>query len=628
MAFSHSSEVAIVSNAAIHDPSSEANPNLHVIQHVDFDLKIDFDTKTVSGNVKIMIEQIDTSTEKQEPLKLDIKDINVSRVTLNDAPVDFEIHPGSYPALGSVLCIKVGKQASKFAVVIEYSTTPQASALQWLEAQMTADKRSPFLFTQCQAIHARSLFPCQDTPKVKFTYTAKILAPANLQVLMSATKSNSTSSEVQENWGAHYFFQNVRVPSYLIALACGELNDSPIGLNSRVYAEPSVLPRAAREFNVVDRMLDAAVKICGPYSWGCYDILVLPPSFPYGGMENPQLTFVTPTILAGDGSLLSTIAHEIAHSWTGNLVTNATWEHFWLNEGHTVYVEGLILEELYGTDHRELFIELGYEVLQACLQNEFKANHPFAKLIPCLKGIHTDDSFSIVPYQKGSLFLYYLEKTYGKEAILKWLRAYIDNYREKSITTDEWKQFLSLHLGKQVLDEVDWDTWLFSAGPIPWVPPTNRVLSNVVDEITEKIRSTSLINDTECAAYLRSKYESMIPLQRQLLWQQLLKYVPLPHDNLNVLNTMLALSQTQNTEIRFRWSQIVIDSQYLPGLDGALEFLNSQGRLKFTRPLYRALMGWPSIRAQAINNFKANRPYMHPTTAKLVEKDIESAQSQ
>ncbi|VDN97374.1 unnamed protein product [Rodentolepis nana] len=613
---------------AVYDPSSESNPNLHVTQHVDFDLKIDFDTKTVSGHVKLMIEQIAKCKEKMDALKLDLKDINVSRVTLNDVPVDFEINPGTSPALGSVLCIKVGQQTSKFAVVIEYSTTPHSSALQWLDAQMTADKRNPFLFTQCEAIHARSLFPCQDTPSVKFTYTAKVLAPANLQVLMSATKSNSTSSEVQENWGAHYFFQNVRIPSYLIALACGELNNSPIGLNSRVYAEPSVLSRAARELNTVDRMLDAAVKICGPYSWGCYDILVLPPSFPYGGMENPQLTFVTPTILAGDGSLLSTIAHEIAHSWTGNLVTNANWEHFWLNEGHTVYVEGLILEELYGTDYRELFIELGYEILQACLQDELKENHPFAKLIPCLKGVHPDDSFSIVPYKKGSLFLYYLEKKYGKEAILKWLRAYIDNYREKSITTDEWKKFLAQQLGEQVLHEIDWDVWLFSPGPIPWVPLTNRVLSNVVDEVAEKIRTTSLLNDTECASYLRSQYELMIPLQRELLWQRLLKYVPLPHDNLNVLNTMLALSQTQNSEIRFRWSQIVISSQYLPELDGALEFLNSQGRMKFTRPLYRALMGWPSIRTQAINNFKANRPYMHPTTAKLVEKDIESAQSQ
>ncbi|KAM7537853.1 hypothetical protein Aperf_G00000073229 [Anoplocephala perfoliata] len=607
------------------DPSSESMPDLHVTQHVDFDLKIDFDTKTVSGSVKLLMEPIGVHGANLDTLKLDIKDINVSRVTINDTPVDFEINSGSYPILGNVLCIKIGQQTSKFAVMIEYSTTPQASALQWLDSQMTADKRSPFLFTQCQAIHARSLFPCQDTPRVKFTYTAKVLAPSNLQVLMSATKSTSTSSEVPENWGAHYFYQNVRIPSYLIALACGELNDSPIGRKSRVYAEPSVLPRASREFAGVDEMLDAAERICGPYSWGCYDILVLPPSFPYGGMENPNLTFVTPTLLAGDRSLTSVIAHELTHSWTGNLVTNATWEHFWLNEGHTVYVEGLILEQLYGTDYRELFIELGYEVLQACL-NEFKEGHPFAKLIPCLKGVHTDDSFSIVPYQKGSLLLYYLETKYGKEAILAWLRAYIDHFREKSITTDEWKQFLAQHLGQKVLEEIDWNEWLFRAGPIPWVPPTNRVLSNVVDQVAEKIISTSLLSDNEAATYVRTQYESMIPLQRQLLWQRMLKFVPLPHDNLNVLNAMLAMTHTQNAEIRYRWSLIVIYSEYLPGLDSALEFLNSQGRMKYTRPIYKALMGWSSIRTQAINNFKANRPHMHPTTAKLVGKDLELAQ--
>ncbi|CDS42029.1 leukotriene A 4 hydrolase [Echinococcus multilocularis] len=607
----------------IDDPSSESNLELFLTQHVDFDWKVDFDAKVVSGCVKLHLMPMDFFASCRDNLRLDIKDINVSRIHINNEPVEFTVDAGSYPNLGNVLSIKVGLQTSRFVVVIEYCTMPQSSALQWLDAQMTADKRQPFLFTQCQAIHARSLFPCQDTPRVKFTFSASVLAPPEVTVLMGAHRSTpSGHCDEPEKPSIHYFHQDIPIPSYLVALACGELDHARIGQRSFVWAEPSVLPWAKAEFEGVDDMIAAAESLCGDYEWGVYDILVLPPSFPYGGMENPCLTFVTPCLLAGDKSLTSVIAHEIAHSWTGNLVTNANWEHFWLNEGHTKYVEGLILERLYGTDYRELFIELGYEELLVCLE-EFKEGHPLAKMVPCLKGIHTDDAFSIVPYQKGSLFLYFLENKYGKAAVLSWLKSYISHFRRHSLSTRVWIEFMAAHLGKNILQEIDWNTWLYHAGSIPWVPRTNRKLSSVVDKVAERIKNTPLGSDAESAAYVRGQYETMLPLQRQLLWRRLLKCVPLSHDNLLVLNNMLAVSTSKNAEIRFLWSLIVLYSQYLPGVDGALEFLNSQGRMKYTRPIYKALVAWPSIKQQAINNYKANKQYMHPTTAKLVEKDIE-----
>ncbi|KAL5965642.1 Leukotriene A-4 hydrolase [Taenia solium] len=575
----------------IDDPSSESNPELFLTQHVDFDWKVDFDAKVVSGCVKLHLMPMDFYAQCRDTLKLDIKDINVSHIHINDEPVEFSVDAGCYPNLGNVLSINVGQQNARFVVAIEYCTMPQSSALQWLDAQMTADKKHPFLFTQCQAIHARSLFPCQDTPRVKFTFSASVLAPSELTVLMGAQRSTpSRHCDEPEKPSIHYFHQDIPIPSYLIALACGELEHARIGQRSFVWAEPSVLPWAKVEFEGVDDMIAVAESLCGDYEWGIYDTLVLPPSFPYGGMENPCLTFVTPCLLAGDRSLTSVIAHEIAHSWTGNLVTNSNWEHFWLNEGHTTYVEGLILERLYGTDYRELFIELGYEELLVCLE-DYKEGHPLAKMVPCLKGVHTDDAFSVVPYQKGSLLLYFLENKYGKEAILSWLKSYISHFRRHSLHTRVWMEFLSAHLGKNVLQEVDWNSWLYRAGPIPWVPKTNRKLSTVVDKVAERIKSTPLGSDAESAAYVRGQYETMLPLQRQLLWQRLLKCVPLAHDNLLVLNNMLAVSTSKNAEIRFL-----------------------------------ALVAWPSIKQQAINNYKANKQYMHPTIAKLVEKDIELSQ--
>ncbi|VDM33069.1 unnamed protein product, partial [Hydatigera taeniaeformis] len=568
----------------IDDPSSESNPELFLTQHVDFDWRIDFDSKTVNGCVKLHLMPMDFYAQCRDTL-------------LFPSTCDF----------------------SSFVVTIEYCTMPQSSALHWLDAQMTSDKKHPFLFTQCQAIHARSLFPCQDTPRVKFTFSASVLAPREVTVLMGAQRSTPSQKP-----SIHYFSQDIPIPSYLVALACGELER--IGQRSFVWAEPSVLPWAKAEFEGVDDMIAVAESLCGTYEWGIYDILVLPPSFPYGGMENPCLTFVTPCLLAGDRSLTSVIAHEIAHSWTGNLVTNANWEHFWLNEGHTTYVEGLILERLYGTDYRELFIELGYEELLVCVK--YKEGHPLAKMVPCLKGINMDDAFSIVPYQKGSLFLYFLENKYGKgefdSAILSWLKSYISHFRRHSVSTRVWMEFLAAHLGKNVLQEIDWNAWLYRAGPIPWVPK----LSTVVDKVAERIKSTPLGSDAESAAYVRGQYETMLPLQRQLLWRRLLKCVPLAHDNLLVLNNMLALSTSKNAEIRF----LLVSNLFLSfklsktTICHALRFLNSQGRIKYTRPLYKALVAWPSIKQQAINNYKANKQYMHPTIAKLVEKDIELSQ--
>uniref|UniRef100_A0A0X3PPR4 Peptidase M1 leukotriene A4 hydrolase/aminopeptidase C-terminal domain-containing protein n=1 Tax=Schistocephalus solidus TaxID=70667 RepID=A0A0X3PPR4_SCHSO len=603
------------------DPSSNSNPEYFLTRHVNFDWTIDFNTKTISGCVAYEMVAFDLSTAPDQMLVFDVKDLEISKVCINETETKWLVTDGPHPQLGSCLKIHLPEQTASFTLHIGYQTSPQSPALQWLDAAITADKQKPFLFTQCQAIHARSLFPCQDTPRVKFTYTATVRADPCMTVLMSAKYCADSTECPSSGNPVHNFEQPIPVPSYLVALVCGDLRSAQIGPRSKVWAEPSVVERAAFEFGEVDQVISAAERICGPYQWGNYDILVLPPSFPFGGMENPCLTFVTPTLLAGDRSLICTIAHEASHSWTGNLVTNASWENFWLNEGHTKYLEGLVLEAMYGVDYRELHIELGYEELQACLA-DFKQGHPFTKLVPCLDGVDPDDCFSIIPYQKGSLLLYFLEQKYGKPAMLKWLRAYLDHFRGLSLSTRSWLDFLSKQLGPNVLTEVNWDDWFYKTDAIPWVPNFTRKLSTVCDSVVSAITKEDLRSDANVADSVRSTYEGLVSLQRQLVLQRLLERVPFPHDNLRVLDQMFQISQAKNSEIRYRWSLICLRSQYLPGLHSALEFLNSQGRMKFTRPIYKALMSWPSVAEQAISNFKAQRQNMHPTTAKLVAQDL------
>uniref|UniRef100_A0A183T1S7 Leuk-A4-hydro_C domain-containing protein n=1 Tax=Schistocephalus solidus TaxID=70667 RepID=A0A183T1S7_SCHSO len=655
------------------DPSSNSNPEYFLTRHVNFDWTIDFNTKTISGCVAYEMVAFDLSTAPDQMLVFDVKDLEISKVCINETETKWLVTDGPHPQLGSCLKIHLPEQTASFTLHIGYQTSPQSPALQWLDAAITADKQKPFLFTQCQAIHARNLFPCQDTPRVKFTYTATVRADPCMTVLMSAKYCADSTECPSSGNPVHNFEQPIPVPSYLVALVCGDLRSAQIGPRSKVWAEPSVVERAAFEFGEVDQVISAAERICGPYQWGNYDILVLPPSFPFGGMENPCLTFVTPTLLAGDRSLICTIAHEASHSWTGNLVTNASWENFWLNEGHTTYLEGLVLEAMYGLA-------------------DFKQGHPFTKLVPCLDGVDPDDCFSIIPYQKGSLLLYFLEQKYGKlrlahvfplflfcpppshprygclvllfprgacsigklsgfscirpgilslqvcfpsvstaqtnyfgfvaAAMLKWLRAYLDHFRGLSLSTRSWLDFLSKQLGPNVLTEVNWDDWFYKTDAIPWVPNFTRKLSTVCDSVVSAITKEDLRSDANVADSVRSTYEGLVSLQRQLVLQRLLERVPFPHDNLRVLDQMFQISQAKNSEIRYRWSLICLRSQYLPGLHSALEFLNSQGRMKFTRPIYKALMSWPSVAEQAISNFKAQRQNMHPTTAKLVAQDL------
>ena len=362
------------------------------------------------------------------------------------------------PILGSRLSITMTPEATQ--VRIAYRTSPTASALQWMNPSLTAGKLKPFLFTQSQAIHARSWIPLQDSPGVRITYAATVRVPKGLTAVMAA-ESRVRPEEVAE--GVYRFAMSQPIPSYLIAMAVGDLAFQELGPRTGVWAEPSVLKSAAYEFGDVEAMVSSIEKGFGPYRWGRYDILVLPPSFPFGGMENPRLTFATPTILAGDRSLVSLIAHELAHSWSGNLVTNATWSDFWLNEGFTTYLERRIIEDLYGDRRADMDSVLGLVELR----EELKAQPAKDQILHVdLNGRDPDEGMNRIPYEKGAPFLRTLEKSYGRARFDPFLRSYFDHFAFRSITTADFVAYLKQHLLNEPprAGAIDLSAWLESPG--------------------------------------------------------------------------------------------------------------------------------------------------------------------
>ncbi|XP_051911023.1 leukotriene A-4 hydrolase isoform X2 [Hippocampus zosterae] len=461
------------------DPSSFASAAKCVSRHLNLSLHVDFESRVIRGKVAITVEVLE---ERLSSLTLDTRDLKIVSVDANGQAARFTMGP-RHSFKGTPLEITLPFDLSRgqhVIVEVTYRTGPTAPALQWLTPQQTAGKKRPYLFSQCQAHHCRSMLPCQDTPAVKHTYYAQVSVPKDLVAAMSALRDGQDADPQDANRVIYRFRQNVAMPSYLIALVVGALESREIGPRSRVWSEAEYVDRAAFEFSETEAMLKTAEELAGPYVWGSYDILVLPPSFPYGGMENPCLTFATPTLLAGDKSLSNVIAHEISHSWTGNLVTNATWEHFWLNEGHTVYLERMICARLEGEPFRQFKAMGGWKDLQDSVST-FGAQNPLTNLVPSLREVDPDDAFSSVPYEKGFALLYHLESLLGgPEVFMGFVKSYIQMFAYRSVTTAQWKDFLFAYFKDKVdvLQQVDWDAWMFTPGMPPVKPAYDTALAD------------------------------------------------------------------------------------------------------------------------------------------------------
>lgn len=582
-----------------HDRHSYAEPQLVRTTHLELDLELDFTAQVLTGTATHTLAWAGSS----DRLILDTRDLTVLAVEGETAdgwePLEYSLAVPD-KELGSALTIRTARQER---VRVSYRTAPTATGLQWLEPSMTAGGVMPFMFSQSQAIHARSWVPVQDTPGVRFSYAAHVTAPPELMVLMSA--DNGTTSR---RTGSYDVVMPEPIPSYLLAIAAGDLVFEPLGERSGVWAEPAMAGRAAQEFADTEEMMRVTEALFGPYRWGRYDILVLPPSFPYGGMENPRMTFATPTVVIGDKSLVSVVAHELAHSWSGNLVTQDSWDDIWLNEGFTAYVENRIVEAVYGTEF-------------AVMETAIKQHATVVKLDPLtpaelaveLPGLNHRSEYhgtTALGPLKGTWFLAWLEERFSREVFDPFIRGYFDGFAFRSINSDDFVSHLQKHLldpHPGVVTDAELSAWLEQPGIPAFAERAASARFQIVDEARTLWFSSG---ELPAGAANWTTQE----------WLRFLDAAPdmLSPNQLQQLDRAFGLTGTANGEIARRWYQIVAASSYEPAYAELAAFLTEVGRMKLVLPVYRALAG--SDRAFASEVFAKARPGYHPITTAAVQK--------
>jgi hypothetical protein len=582
------------------DVHSFARPGEARVSRVELDLTVNFDAKTIDGAATL---QVDRPGAADAPLVLDTRGLNILNVKdLQGRDVPFELGPED-PIKGRALTVRMPTGLG--SVRVAYRTTEKASALQWVDPKGTAGKRKPFLFTQSEAIHARSWIPIQDSPAVRVTYAATVRVPAGLSAAMSADRKENADTNT------YRFDMPQPVPPYLIALAVGDLVFRPLGERTGVYAEPSVVEAAASEFADTEKMVRAVEARYGPYRWGRYDLLVLPPSFPFGGMENPKLTFATPTVLAGDRSLVSLVAHELAHSWSGNLVTNATWRDFWLNEGFTTYVERRVIEDIFGPGRADMERVLGRRELDEAITQL----PPRDQVLHIdLDGRDPDEGTTQVAYEKGALFLTRLEQAFGRDRFDAYLRGYFDRFAFRSITTDDLVRDLRANLFPQDADaarSIDLTAWLER----PCVPTDAPAVSSANFARVEAAAADWASGKSPASALRASEWSTQE-------WVHFLSTLPerLPAQKLAELDRAFGLTQRGNAEVLQKWFLLAIRGGYAPA-DARLEsFLTTVGRRKFLMPLYTELARTPEGKARARAIYARAREFYHPIAVDSVDK--------
>ena len=572
------------------------------------DLYVDFGARRIRGRASLALER----TAGSSSVVLDTRDLLIHRITdRHGAPLAFQVGP-SDAVLGAPL--EVTLPPDVVAMHIDYETGPGAAALQWLAPAQTASRRHPFLYSQGQAILTRTWIPTQDSPGIRQTYTARITVPEGLTAVMSAESLTPQGVAVPE--GRAFEFRLTRpVPPYLMALAVGDLVFAPLGPRSGVYAEPATIAAAASEFVDVERMMAAAEQLLGPYEWGRYDVLVLPPSFPFGGMENPLVTFATPTILAGDRSLVSLIAHELAHSWSGNLVTNATWRDFWLNEGMTTYVESRIMEALAGPAHADMLHVLARRELLEEIRRLGGEASPDTVLAIDLDGRDPDDGATRIPYEKGAALMTLLEHTFGRPRFDAYLRGYFERHAFSSIVTDTFVDDLRRHLLLQdpaAEALIRLDEWIHQPGlPDNAVAPHSALLTAI------SAHARAFGSGAKAASLRTSGWTTQE-------WLYFLHELPpqLSEAQLADLDTTFHLSARGNSEVLFVWLRMAIRHAYRPAMPALERFLTSQGRRKFLRGLYEDLMATDWGAAEARRIYAMGRPTYHAVAVHTLDQIV------
>lgn len=602
---SHEEPVVEMEEPQGKDPHSYAQPEIAQVEHLSWNASIDFDNQ--------VIEATATWTLKEgagNAVVFDTYDLRIQDVTDGEnIPLNFD-KGAKHEEFGSPLTVKLPDGVR--TVKIRYKTSPSARALQWTDSSQTADKQMPFLYTQSQAILARTWIPCQDGPGIRFTYDAQVQVPKGMLALMSASNPQAVNES-----GQYTFSMPQPIPSYLLALAAGKLSFVEVGPRTGIYAEPSMIEACAYEFADMEKMMTAAEELYGPYEWGRYDLIVLPPSFPFGGMENPRLTFATPTILAGDRSLVSLVAHELAHSWSGNLVTNATWNDFWLNEGFTVYFEMRIMEAVYGREYSEMLAQLSHGELKEQVKEFLQSKAEDTRLKLDLTGRNPDDGVTAIAYDKGYHFLRLIEETVGRDRFDRFLRSYFQQYKFKVMDTE---RFLAL-LKNELLDEqeihlIGVDEWIYVSGlpdntPVPHAERFDRVDEAANAFVLDgQLPENSLAKDWSTHEWLRF----------------LRKIKGSSAENLVKLDAQYRLTASTNAEIAAQWfvNTLSLEGGYTApqGMDllaSVKAFLVKVGRRKFLSPIYAAMLEGQR-QEQALKIYREARSNYHAVARESLDE--------
>ncbi|MCA1713838.1 MAG: M1 family metallopeptidase [Gammaproteobacteria bacterium] len=605
-------DAAIAQTSAEIDEHSYAEPDKVRTTDLALDPAIDFAQKQIAGTATHTLEWLDQNATQ---LVLDTRALTIDKIEgqARDGswqPLQFALAPED-KILGSKLTIQTPERPAQ--VRVSYTTSPEASGLQWLQPSMTAGKQTPFMFSQSQQIHARSWLPLQDTTRVRFTYSAHVTAPKNAMVLMSADNDPNAARD-----GDYTFKMPQKIPSYLLAIAAGDMVFEPISARAGVWAEPSMAKTAAAEFADTEKMMQITEQLYGPYRWERYDILVLPPSFPYGGMENPRLTFATPTVIVGDKSLVSLIAHELAHSWSGNLVTFATVKDAWLNEGFTSYVENRIIEALYGKERADMENVIERNALRKEYTDDNKALQALAVKPGVLKD--PDENLTGTVYTKGAWLLQFLEQRFGREAFDAFLRGYFDHFAFQSISTAQFVDYakanlLAKHPGK--VTDAELEQWIYQPGVPDTAPHTASQRFDAVDAARQAWLDSGTLADKALSAKWTTQE-----------WVHFLEGMPetLKVEQLAALDAAYAFTGTANGEIAQRWYPLAVRSGYTRAYAAMAEFMQRVGRRKLIMPIYAALVKTPEGLKLAQDIFAKARPGYHPITTGSVETAIAEAQ--
>jgi len=579
------------------DHHSYTDPEHPEIKHIDFVFKPDFETKTISG-----IAEYELEAPALHTFYLDTKNLQIDYAQTDGTAIAWEL---GEPDLVLGQRLKLGGMEGKSRFELGFRTHPEAPALQWLTPEQTMGEEKPYLYSQCQPINARSIFPCQDSPSVRFTYTAELIVPYGLSGLMAAAlvEVEEKNSEL-----SFHFHMPQTIPAYLFALAVGKISHHDISSRVRIYAEPELLQASSWEFGNTEELVTEAVKLYGPYDWERYDLLVMPPSFPFGAMENPRLTFISPTTITGDRSHVLTVAHELAHSWTGNLVTCATWEDLWLNEGWTTYAEQRIIESIEGPEIASMVAAYNQRKMLEDMER-IGYDSPHTVLKPELKGRDPEGAAPLVPYRKGFAFLRRIEECVGREEFDRFTHKYIGKHRFTSVDTMEFLDFLNNEL-PTVQEQIDINEWVYGTG-FPVDAPV--IETNMLADIDQLI-----------VAYERGLKPDLVQVEGWSTFQRMLFLQSLPIkmsvDDCIYFENLFDLKNSRDKHLQSEFYKRAINSGYREILPDIVSFLNTVGRGLLILPVWRALASTEWSKALVDNLYQQCKTRLHPMMNQVLEK--------